>query len=64
LTKNLLTPEELKNILRNNSLPQVGVSSGKTNSKATNILMNESLLNSHPKFMGYITGISSIVVTN
>jgi glutamate/tyrosine decarboxylase-like PLP-dependent enzyme len=49
------TPSELQKILGNSSLPEYGTSSSELLSKTTNLLFNNSLLNGHPKFLGYIT---------
>jgi aromatic-L-amino-acid decarboxylase len=49
------SPEELNKILGDISLPDKGRSAEEIMTKATRLLMNESLLNGHPKFMGYIT---------
>ncbi|SFZ90902.1 Glutamate or tyrosine decarboxylase [Flaviramulus basaltis] len=48
-------PSQLQNILGNSSLPENGIASNELISKTTNLLFNHSLLNGHPKFLGYIT---------
>jgi glutamate/tyrosine decarboxylase-like PLP-dependent enzyme len=47
--------EELQNLLSHAPLPEKGKPSGELISKASNLLLNNSLLNGHPKFMGFIT---------
>ncbi len=47
--------EQLKKILGTSSLPETGSSAGALISKAADLLINHSLFNGHPKFMGYIT---------
>jgi len=49
------TPSELQKILGDNSLPENGAAPSELLSKTTDILFNHSLLNGHPKFLGYIT---------
>ncbi|MEO6720636.1 MAG: GNAT family N-acetyltransferase [Ferruginibacter sp.] len=49
------TPEQLQEMLGTASLPENGVAASGLISKATELLMNHSLLNGHPKFFGYIT---------
>ncbi len=49
------TPEQIQNILGTSSLPEHGTSGSAILEKATELMMNHSLLNGHPKFMGYIT---------
>jgi aromatic-L-amino-acid decarboxylase len=49
------TPEQIQNILGSSSLPEHGTSGSALLEKATELMMNHSLLNGHPKFMGYIT---------
>jgi len=49
------TPNELQKILGNPSLPENGKPSTELLSKTTDLLFNNSLLNGHPKFLGYIT---------
>lgn len=50
------TPKQIQKILGNKSLPKNGESASDLISKATNLLLNHSLLNGHPKFSGYISG--------
>ena len=49
------TPSEIQDILGNASLPEVGISTSHIISRATELLLNHSLLNGHPKFLGFIT---------
>lgn len=49
------SPKEMQRILGNASLPEKGVSASSVLSRATELLFNHSLLNGHPKFLGYIT---------
>jgi len=56
--KNVTTAKstkELQTILGNKSLPEEGAPAGALMNKATKLLTNYSLLNGHPKFMGFIT---------
>ncbi|MEP1033032.1 aminotransferase class V-fold PLP-dependent enzyme [Ekhidna sp.] len=47
--------EELKNLVGTTSLPEHGTPAGRLLSQTANILIDNSLHNGHPKFMGYIT---------
>lgn len=49
------SPSELQKILGNQSLPENGKPASDLISKTTDLLLNHSLLNGHPKFLGYIT---------
>ncbi len=49
------TSKQLQKILGSSSLPQNGTAPKKLLSKAAELLLNHSLLNGHPKFLGYIT---------
>lgn len=49
------SPRQLQNILGNSSLPENGIPAEELISKTTDLLFNHSLLNGHPKFLGYIT---------
>lgn len=49
------TPSELQKILGDTSLPENGTSPIELLSKTSELLFNNSLLNGHPKFLGYIT---------
>ncbi|MGJ8744774.1 pyridoxal phosphate-dependent decarboxylase family protein [Polaribacter sp.] len=49
------SPKELQNLLGNLPLPENGVSPEKLLSETSTLLFNNSLLNGHPKFFGFIT---------
>ena len=49
------TPSELQKILEDRALPENGISPIELLSKTSELLFNNSLLNGHPKFLGYIT---------
>ncbi len=49
------SPKEIQAILGNASLPELGTSASELVSRASDLLFNHSLLNGHPKFLGYIT---------
>jgi len=49
------SPKEIQTILGVDSLPETGASVSEIISKASGLLLNHSLLNGHPKFLGYIT---------
>jgi aromatic-L-amino-acid/L-tryptophan decarboxylase len=49
------TPEQLQPIIGTASLPENGTDVEALLSKTTELLFNHSLLNGHPKFLGYIT---------
>ncbi|HYV92461.1 MAG TPA: pyridoxal-dependent decarboxylase [Chitinophagales bacterium] len=49
------TPGQIQKILGNASVPEHGISISELFSKASDLLLNHSLLNGHPKFFGYIT---------
>src|SRR5207253_590190 len=49
------TPKQLQQLLGNSTLPDQGKPAGELVSRATDLLINHSLFNGHPKFMGYIT---------
>lgn len=49
------TPKQIQNILGNASLPEQSIPVSELFSKASDLLLNHSLLNGHPKFFGYIT---------
>ena len=48
-------PMQIQHILGNAPLPEHGASVKALLSKASDLLFNHSLLNGHPKFLGYIT---------
>lgn len=47
--------KEIASLIGTTSLPENGISADELLAKTTDILMENSLLNGHPKFMGYIT---------
>ena len=49
------TSEQLQKILVNRSLPENGTSASELLRHTTDLLLKHSLLNGHPKFLGYIT---------
>lgn len=49
------TPSDLQKMLGDTSLPENGTSPTELLSKTSELLFNNSLLNGHPKFLGYIT---------
>jgi glutamate/tyrosine decarboxylase-like PLP-dependent enzyme len=49
------SPEQLQKIIGNSSIPEDGKSAQEILSKASDLLFNHSLLNGHPRFLGYIT---------
>ena len=49
------TPKEIQTVLGNASLPEHGTSVSELFTKTSDLLLNHSLLNGHPKFFGYIT---------
>lgn len=53
------TPKQIQTVLGNDSLPENGISASELFSRTSNLLLNHSLLNGHPKFFGYITSSPS-----
>ncbi|WP_339752699.1 pyridoxal phosphate-dependent decarboxylase family protein [Algoriphagus aquimarinus] len=49
------SPSQLQEILGNQPLPENGKPASELISTSTDLLFNHSLLNGHPKFLGYIT---------
>ena len=49
------TPKEIQKLLGSASLPENGTPVSELFSKTSDLLLNHSLLNGHPKFFGYIT---------
>ena len=49
------TPMQIQKILGNAQLPEDGTSAAEIFNKAYGLLLDHSLLNGHPKFLGYIT---------
>jgi glutamate/tyrosine decarboxylase-like PLP-dependent enzyme len=49
------TPKQLQKFTGTSPLPEEGTPAGKVLSRACELLFNHSLLNGHPKFLGYVT---------
>src|SRR5665648_520355 len=49
------SPLQLQKILGNSPLPEKGAPAEEILTKTSELLINHSLLNGHPKFLGYIT---------
>lgn len=49
------TPRQIQHMLGSASLPEQGTSVDEVVTRTSELLMNHSLLNGHPKFFGYIT---------
>lgn len=49
------TPKQIQQLLGNASLPENGTSVSELIAKSSDLLLQHSLLNGHPKFFGYIT---------
>lgn len=49
------TPRQIQHVLGSASLPEQGTSVDEVVTRTSELLMNHSLLNGHPKFFGYIT---------
>jgi aromatic-L-amino-acid/L-tryptophan decarboxylase len=49
------SPAQLQDIIGVSSLPENGMAAEEILSRASGLLLNHSLLNGHPKFLGYIT---------
>ncbi len=49
------SPLQLQKLVGNSGLPEKGTPAKEILSKTSGLLLNHSLLNGHPKFMGYIT---------
>ncbi|WP_348811404.1 pyridoxal phosphate-dependent decarboxylase family protein [Flavobacterium maritimum] len=49
------TPKQIQQLLGNASLPENGTNISELIAKSSDLLMQHSLLNGHPKFFGYIT---------
>ena len=49
------SPKQIQEILGNASLPEKGAAAADIITKSSELLINHSLLNGHPKFFGYIT---------
>ncbi len=53
------SPSQLQGILGNTSLPENGIPATELITRVTDLILNHSLLNGHPKFLGYITSSAS-----
>lgn len=53
------SPSQLQNILGNTALPENGIPATELIARVTDLLLNHSLFNGHPKFLGYITSSAS-----
>ena len=49
------TPKQIQSMLGSDALPEHGASVSELFSRASDLLLNHSLLNGHPRFFGYIT---------
>lgn len=49
------TPKQIQQILGNATLPENGIEASEIINRTSDLLLNHSLLNGHPKFFGYIT---------
>jgi aromatic-L-amino-acid/L-tryptophan decarboxylase len=49
------SPAQIQQLLGTHSLPDQGISASELLPRASELLFNHSLLNGHPRFMGYIT---------
>ncbi len=49
------TPNQIQTILGDVAMPENGTAAAELFAKASDLLLNHSLLNGHPKFFGYIT---------
>ena len=49
------SPKQLQNIIGTSPLPETGIANEEIMAKASDLLLNHSLFNGHPKFFGYIT---------
>jgi glutamate/tyrosine decarboxylase-like PLP-dependent enzyme len=49
------SPGQIQSVLGNDSLPEDGASPSVLFSRASDLLINHSLFNGHPKFLGYVT---------
>ena len=55
------SPKQLQPIIGTASLPENGTAVETLLSKTTELLFNHSLLNGHPKFLGYITSSAALI---
>ncbi|NNT71452.1 aminotransferase class V-fold PLP-dependent enzyme [Flavobacterium sp. IMCC34852] len=49
------TPKQIQQLLGNDKLPEEGISAEAIITRSSDLLLNHSLFNGHPKFFGYIT---------
>jgi aromatic-L-amino-acid decarboxylase len=49
------SPGQIQSVLGNDPLPEDGAAASQLFSRAADLLLNHSLFNGHPKFLGYIT---------
>ena len=49
------SPDQIQAVLGNSPLPEHGTSASELFSRTSDLLLNHSLFNGHPKFLGYIT---------
>jgi aromatic-L-amino-acid/L-tryptophan decarboxylase len=49
------SPGQIRSVLGNDSLPEDGMTASELFSRASDLLINHSLFNGHPKFLGYVT---------
>ena len=49
------SPQALRELLGNGSLPESGAPAGRLLDETASLLIDHSLFNGHPRFMGYIT---------
>jgi len=52
-------PSQIQSLLGNASLPENGIPATELIPRVTDLLLNHSLFNGHPKFLGYITSSAS-----
>jgi len=55
------TPQQLSELLGDTSLPENGIPVSEIVNRAAELLINHSLFNGHPKFLGYITSSAAPV---
>jgi aromatic-L-amino-acid decarboxylase len=55
------SPKEIQKLLGYTPLPEHGTSAAEIVSRTTDLLFNHSLLNGHPKFLGYITSSATSI---
>ena len=57
------SPSQIEKLLGSSSLPENGRDASTLLSETTELVMNHSLLNDHPKFLGYITSSAAPIGT-